>query len=109
MKIYFDGEEVSDDEDEIEEEEEEIFNMKPKVKKIEKDKKFDLDSFDYKVARSIVNIHRKKNLDEKFSNWVEENLNHLNSLYKLSGIKCPPNEFYNYIYENTKQNKTKYL
>ena len=100
MKIYFNGEEEiyesSDDE------EEEIFNMKPKPKKIEKKNKFDIDNFDYKVAKSIVDIHKNKKLDEKFSKWVEKNLEHLNSLYKISSFNCSPVDFYTYIYENSK-------
>ena len=100
MKIYFnDNEDIYDSESDGEEEE--VFNMKPTPKKIEKTQRFDTDDFDYKVARSIVEIHRKRTSDDKFSKWVEKNLEHLNSLYKLSMIECSENEFYNYIYENS--------
>ena len=101
MKIYFnDDEDIYDTESE---EEEEIFNMKPREKTpVSKTSKFNTEDFDYKVARSIVEIHRKKRTDDKFSKWVEENFTHLNALYRFSNMECSENEFYNYIYENSK-------
>ena len=66
--------------------------------------KFDEKSFDDKVAKSIVEIHNKvlqKNMDEQFNEFVNNNLNHLEKLYYISGLDCDVEEFYTYVFNNT--------
>jgi hypothetical protein len=120
MKNYiFEEDEDSFEEDEIEQaevdgREQEILESKnckntkncknikgnnKKLKDIDKDVSvFDENLFDAKVARTIVKIHKK---DNHFSNWVEKNIYHLKSLYKLSGLQCSFVDFSSCIYENT--------
>ena len=105
MKNYiYSDEEYFSEEDEEEEELETSIKKQSKGKKqkknIVKNKKdiFDEDIFDAKVAKSIMKSHRKK---DKFSEWVNENLFHLENIYKLSDISCKKVDFYFYIYKNT--------
>lgn len=111
MKDYIDyDEEVDIDEEDLENgrdvEGDEFYNMKPVNKnKNVKTKKFDENNFDVKVAKSIATIHVKANrktVNDKFSRWVNKNLNHLQALYSMSDLKCSPEQFYTYIYENSK-------
>ena len=113
MKNYI----YSDDEDFSSNEEEEEFQQvekKEKKKPVRKqtlnktktDEKdgfnehgFNEHLFDMKVAISISKIHRKN--DNEFSLWVNENIEHLEKLYKLSDLTCKEVDFYTYIYENS--------
>ena len=104
MKNYFyysDDEESFSEEEEYEEENIK-FTKKKEVKKEVKKEGFDEDYFDFKVAKSMTNIHRKR---DDFSNWVEENLKHLVKLYKLSNLTCSEELFYTCIYENSLKRK----
>lgn len=99
MKIFIDYSEEISFEEEEEENEEEFHQMEPKSKKTTY--KFDESSFDVKVAKSITNIHRKQKETNKFSNWVEENYEHLLKLYELSDICIPMETFFTYIYDHS--------
>jgi hypothetical protein len=116
MKKFIDF--VEDDDEEIDEESEEMEESEEKIEKSlknnrkvvhQKGKKegFNEDDFDVKVAYIITNIHNRRKTDDKFSSWVEENLFHLNKLYSLSSLSCPPVEFYSYIYENSRNKQIK--
>jgi len=103
MDYFYSDEEESfsefEEEDYIVEEEEEFKQkIKKKIEIVKKDG-FDEDYFDYQVAKSILQIHRKN--DNDFSNWVNDNLKHLEALYKLSNISCEQSVFYSYVYENS--------
>ena len=71
------------------------------VKNTKRVKKFNLSDFDAKVARTIVEIHRKARGNDGFSRWVDKNLQHLSTLHRLSNLDCSPVDFYTYIYENS--------
>ena len=58
--------------------------------------KFDTNSFDYRVAKAIVNIHKKSKKDSKYSNWVENNLSHLLNLYQMSLTTLTIEEFFTF-------------
>jgi len=108
MKNFLDDDDLSyDTEDEIEEVEKhdafEHFEVEPENVKTttqKMKKKFDEETFDSKVAKSIVNIHSKKN-DDKYSKWVNNNYNHLQHLYHLSCTNVSEEVFYSYIYEHS--------
>ena len=103
MKNFIEDDEESYD-DSFSSDEEEIDFVNTNVIKKKKDKKFDEDDFDVKVAKSIVKIHKKDN-DVLFSKWVEENFTHLKNLYNLSELQIPPEVFYTYLYDNSKMVK----
>lgn len=102
MRDWYDSDEECDksfdEEEEIPEEEE--YSMLPK--KSDKTVKVDKnESFDEKVAVSIVNIHRNVRRNVEYRKWVRKNSRHLAKLYKLSELKCSQQEFNRYTYENT--------
>ena len=68
------------------------------------DYELDEDNFDAKVASIIVKIHgtNKRKLNHiKYNDWVNENREHLNNLYELSGVNCELDEFYSYVYDHS--------
>jgi ribosomal protein S13 len=103
---YSDEEIESEDELSYDIEEEHTF-VKQKFKKMNRKENisnnttFDEDLFDEKIALIVNDIHRRKKVDNKFSKWVNKNIEHLKKLYSLSNLSCSPVEFYNYIYENS--------
>ena len=103
MKDYINYDEevdFSDEEEEFEEDvEEEMYPVKNNIKK--KSRVFNSSDFDAKVAKTIVEIHRKARRDDGFSRWVDKNLQHLSTLHRLSNLDCSPVDFYTYIYENS--------
>jgi len=115
MRDYIDcDEEILDssnsNEDFDDDENDEFYNMKSSSNtssqnnKNKKNKKFDSTDFDFKVAKSISNIHnnaKQRDQNNRFSKWVNKNLPHLQALYMLSDLKCSPVQFYTYIYENS--------
>ena len=68
--------------------------------------RFNEDSFDVKVAKSIIASHfsdesyKKENI--KFSNWVDNNYKHLETMYSLSNLSSPFETFITYIYDHSK-------
>ena len=62
--------------------------------------KFNEEEFDYKVAQIISKIH-KKNKPNKFNEWVNNNLSHLEYLYELADIDIDQQVFYSYVYDNS--------
>ena len=109
MEYEYDYEEYEEDiflGDEIEknDSEDEIYQMKIKPQissKTPENEGFNHDAFDLKVAKSISKIHfnRKNN---NFSQWVNKNHEHLQKLYILSNVNRPVEEFYTYVYKNSK-------
>ena len=79
----------------------EFYEMKPTKHIKKQNKKFNEDDFDYKVAASIVNIHKKE--ENNFSKWVETNYFHLKNLYKLSGVSIPIEHFFTYVYDHSQK------
>ena len=99
MAYYDDGYSSSESEEEVELCEMELFRG-PKPKNVEV---YDKKSWDYRVAQEISKIHREafqKQINQKFSDWVNANLEHLEKLHKLSGLKTPEETFYTFIYDH---------
>ena len=99
---YEDFEYYEDDSNEIEtqsDDDSENYNMKTKTVFI-KESKFDESNFDVKVARSIVKTH-KKTLENKYSNWVNKNLKHLENLYNISELNISKEKFFSFVYDNS--------
>ena len=69
--------------------------------KYKKNFKFDESNFDVKVAKSIVNIHRRQKENNDFSDWVEGNYFHLMKLYELSEMTISIETFFTYIYDHS--------
>lgn len=99
----------SDDEDSFDNVEESNINKKSRkvIKKEELDTKtFNEANFDSKIAKIVVNIHRKQKTTDDFSNWVNKNIEHLKKLHSISNLSCSQIEFYTYIYDNSKNKNT---
>lgn len=64
-----------------------------------KTKKFDEKSFDYRVAKSITEIHKKPTND--FDKWVKANFNDLVNLYQMSELTIPMETFFTFIYDHS--------
>ena len=60
---------------------------------------FNEDEFDAKVARSIVNIHKK---EQDYSKWVNNNYEHLENLFHLSKASVPFDNFSSFVYDHSK-------
>ena len=90
--MFFESDEYSEEDSEQIEEE---FTLNKK--------KFDKNSFDYKVAKSIVKIHRIPKEKTIFSNWVDKNFKHLHNLYMMSGVTVTMEEFFNFVFDHSKQ------
>lgn len=73
---------------------------------------FDEDKFDRKVAQSISNIHatvKRKRIEKAYNKWCDDNLEHLERLYNLSGLGNEFDEFCNYVFNNSEiLRKTEY-
>jgi hypothetical protein len=118
MKNFIDDDVFSEEEYEYENEEEQHKQQELEYDYCVEDKvsvpidskkktKFNEEDFDTKVAKTIVNIHRKPNAN-KYSEWVNKNYAHLNNLYKLSGLShlsgtagVSEEAFYTYLYDHS--------
>ena len=102
MAYYADDCTSSDSEDEVELCEQELFTGPKLGNKSGKKQYDDMNEWDYRVAREICRIHREafsRQNNQKFSNWVNDNLDHLENLYQLSGMKIPEETFYTFVYD----------
>ena len=64
-------------------------------------KGFDEDVFDRKVAREIIKIHKKKFNTDKYAEWVNDYLEHIERLHDLSETNCNIETFASFVYDNT--------
>lgn len=60
---------------------------------------FNQDEFDIKVAKSIIQIH-KKFPEKEYSRWVEKNIEHLEDMSNLANI--PLETFATFVYDHSK-------
>ena len=87
------------DEDYSDEDSEQIIEELPTKPK----KSFDRNSFEFRVAESIVKIHRKPKEDNIFSNWVDRNFEHLYNLYEMSQVKISMEDFFNFVFDHSQK------
>ena len=61
---------------------------------------YNRDNYDIKVAKIISNIHSTQSNSNRLK-WLNENKEHLENMYIISGLECGINIFSDYIYYNS--------
>jgi len=104
-KVYYDDEDDQEMQDSHESQEEEVFNMTitEKVKETSLEEIYQVSSYDIKVARTVVSIHLRAKANADYIRWVNKNYYHLLKMYSLSNLRCSQEDFFSYVYDNTKR------
>ena len=65
---------------------------------------FDVDKFDNKVWSQIKTIHQReyeRKVEQKYQLFLDDNMNHLENMYKLSGLNCGIEVFCSYVFHHS--------
>ena len=71
---------------------------------VSKDKVFDVDAFDRKVATSTARYHREvrnKQIQKRYDVWCDKNIEHLKNMYDISGQPCDFDEFCTFTFDHS--------
>lgn len=66
--------------------------------------KFDVVEFDRKVCQITYDIHykaRDRKFETEYNKWVNQNINHLETMYDLSELECEFEDFCIWVFHNS--------
>ena len=77
--------------------------MRPSTRKA-----FNEDDFDHKALSKVSLDINEQNTNREYGKWVDENEEHLENLYELSGLDCEFYIFCSFVFANSRnKNKNK--
>ena len=66
--------------------------------------RFNEDMFDLNVSKEITSIHSSAKIktdERKYEKWLSVHLEHLENMYRLTGLSCDYEDFCNYVFDNS--------